>query len=70
MFGGSGLKAKGMLDPYRGSSKGISMRLSAVQGINPVAHGDDNFDSVDGGYVAEGADNGSTTKDDDEDFDF
>ena len=70
MFGGSELKAKGMLDPYSGSSKGISMRLSAVQVIKPVAGSDDNFESVDGGYVAGGADNGSTTKDDDEDFDF
>ena len=70
MFGGSELKAKGMLDPYTGSSKGISMRLSAVQVIKPVANSDDNFESVDGGYVAGGADNGSTTKDDDEDFDF
>ena len=70
MFGGSELKAKGMLDPYSGSSKGISMRLSAVQVIKPVANSDDNFESVDGGYVAGGADNGSTTKDDDEDFDF
>ena len=71
MFGGSELKAKGMLDPYSGSSKGISMRLSAVQVINPVSgDGGDSFDAVDGGYVAGGADNGSTTKDDDEDFDF
>ena len=72
MFGGSELKAKGMLDPYSGTSKGISMRLSAVQVINPVSGdgGDASFDAVDGGYVAQqGADNGSK-EEDDEDFDF
>lgn len=74
MFGGSELKAKGMLDPYSGSSKGISMRLSAVQVINPVA-GDganENFDAVDGGYTinsAQGSTNGSK-EEDDEDYDF
>lgn len=73
MFGGSELKAKGMLDPYSGSSKGISMRLSAVQVINPVSgDGGDSFDAVDGGYTinsAQGAANGSK-EEDDEDFDF
>ena len=73
MFGGSELKAKGMLDPYSGSSKGISMRLSAVQVINPVAGegGDmENFDAVDGGYtVNQGSTNGSKEEDDD-DYDF
>lgn len=68
MYGGSELKAKGHLDPY---GSGISMRLSAVQVINPVGGegGDGDFDAVDGGYVAEGASNGST-KEDDDDYDF
>ena len=46
------------------------MRLSAVQVINPVGGegGDGDFDAVDGGYVAEGASNGSTKEDDDYDF--
>ena len=72
MFGGSELKAKGMLDPYSGNSKGISMRLSAVQVINPVAGegGDASFDAVDGGYTHnQGSTNGSK-EEDDEDYDF
>ena len=73
MFGGSELKAKGMLDPYSGNSKGISMRLSAVQVINPVdgEGGEASFDAVDGGYTHnQGSTNGSTKEEDDDDYDF
>lgn len=55
MFGGSTLRASGILDPYNKNGKGVSMRLGAIQIINPVSGsgGDAGFDAVEGGYTVE-----------------
>ena len=56
MFGGSTLKASGILDPYNKNGKGVSMRLGAIQIINPVSGsgGDAEFDAVEGYTVQNG----------------
>ena len=56
MFGGSTLKASGILDPYNKNGKGVSMRLGAIQIINPVSGsgGDADFDAVEGYTVQNG----------------
>ena len=56
MFGGSTLRASGILDPYDKSGKGVSMRLGAIQIINPVSGsgGEAEFDAVEGYTVTSG----------------
>lgn len=53
MFSGTTLKASGLLDPYDKNGKGVSMRLGAVQIINPVSGNGGEFDAVEGGYTVE-----------------
>lgn len=58
MFSGSEVRASGQIDPYtNGAKKGISLRLSAVQVINPVSNGTTDsagdFEAVEGYEVDE-----------------
>ena len=53
MYSGTELRASGQIDAYTaGGKKGISLRLAAVQVINPVSGGSGDgagdFDAVDG----------------------
>lgn len=54
MFSGSTLKISGMCDTYvSGANKGVSLRLGAVQVIEPVSNGASSagdFEPVEGGY--------------------
>ena len=58
MYSGSTLRISGMADTYTGSKNGVSLRLNAVQIINPVSGGSDrgpgDFDEVEGGYEVSG----------------
>lgn len=74
MYSGSTMRIAGILDPYvNGGSKGISMRLGAVQVINPVSSGSEGgfeseFDAVDGFTTSDSAPTVSNDLDDDFDF--
>lgn len=75
MFGGSRLRIMGYVDPYTSAgSKGISLRLIAVQIIEPVSSqgGGDFFDSVEGGFTVSGASNATTKEEElaEDDFNF
>ena len=60
MYSGSTLRISGMADTYTGSKNGVSLRLNAVQIINPVSGGSEagpgDFDEVEGGYEVSGED--------------
>lgn len=67
MFSGTELRASGQVDAYtNGAKKGISLRLAAVQVINPVSNGSGDgagdFDAVDGYEV--GSSGGDFANDD------
>jgi hypothetical protein len=75
MFSGSELRASGQIDAYtNGVKKGISLRLAAIQIINPVSGGTGDhagdFDSVEGFEVSgdSQADSGADFNDELEDF--
>jgi len=75
MFSGSELRASGQVDPYvNGAKKGISLRLAAIQVINPVSSGmgdgAGDFDSVEGFEVGSSSNDfgGSNLEDNFEDF--
>lgn len=75
MYSGTELRASGQIDAYtNGAKKGISLRLAAVQVINPVSNGSGDgagdFDAVDGFEVgSSGSDFANSDLDDElEDF--
>lgn len=68
MFSGTELRASGQVEAYtNGAKKGISLRLGAIQIINPVSGSGDggagDFDAVDGGFEV-GASSGGFSVDD------
>ena len=73
MFSGTELRASGQVDAYtNGAKKGISLRLAAVQVINPVSGGSTDgagdFDAVDGFEVGGSEDQFTPSQEDLEDF--
>ena len=75
MFSGTELRASGQVDAYtNGAKKGISLRLAAVQVINPVSGGSTDgagdFDAVDGFEVGGSEDRFTPSDLDDELEDF
>ena len=73
MFSGTELRASGQVDAYtNGAKKGISLRLAAVQVINPVSGGSTDgagdFDTVDGFEVGGSEDRFTPSQEDLEDF--
>ena len=77
MYGGSTLRVSGIADGYTSAGKkGISLRLGAVQVIDPVSSGGSDgggFDAVEGGYVANtvtGAQSFETKDAEEDNYDF
>lgn len=77
MYGGSTLRVSGIADGYTSAGKkGISLRLGAVQVIDPVSSGGGDggdFDAVEGGYVANtvtGAQSFETKDAEEDNYDF
>ena len=72
MYSGSTLRLSGLAENYtNGANKGISLRLKAVQVIDPVSNGGDSagdFDAVEGFSVGAGASDTDFAGDDGYDF--
>lgn len=53
LFGGSKIRVGGWASPYTVSGRsGVSLKLTRVQIINPVAASEEGFDRVEGGFTA------------------